>query len=284
MSRFETKPVVAALAAVAILGGAWVWRIRSTPAPLPEAPPAPVATAASAPPAPAVAPAPPAASAPSVLHPIEAIMDRSPPAPLTAADIPQAIAEVVGRKAALSFFALDDFPHRVVATVDNLGRERASPSLWPVHPTDGQFTVHGTPGAQTVSPDNDLRYTPFVLLAETVDLHQAVGLYVRMYPLLQQAYEELGYPHQYFNDRLIAVIDLLLATPEPQGPVTVHLPRIEGPMPARPWVLYRFSDPALQQLAAGQKLLIRMGPVNERRLKVRLAELRKLLAAQPLSP
>jgi hypothetical protein len=283
MSRFETKPVVAALAAVAILGGAWVWRIRSVPAPVPEAVSVPPAATAASTPASAV-PAPAPASAPSVLHPIEAIISPTPPAPLTPADIPQAIADLVGRKAALGFFALDDFPHRVVATVDNLGRERASPSLWPVHPADGQFTVQGAPGAQTVSPDNDLRYTPFVLLAETVDLHQVVALYVRMYPLLQQAYEDLGYPHRYFNDRLIAVIDLLLATPEPQAPVAVYLPHIEGPMPARPWVLYRFADPALQQLAAGQKLLVRMGPVNERRLKVRLAELRKLLAAQPLSP
>jgi hypothetical protein len=43
-------------------------------------------------------------------------------------------------------------------------------------------------------------------------------------------------------------------------------------------VRYRFADPELEQLAAGQKILIRMGTVNERRLKAKLAELREAIA------
>jgi hypothetical protein len=49
--------------------------------------------------------------------------------------------------------------------------------------------------------------------------------------------------------------------------------------PERPWVLYEFDDPALQALSAGQKMLLRMGPVNERRMKTKLAEIRRLVTA-----
>ena len=42
-------------------------------------------------------------------------------------------------------------------------------------------------------------------------------------------------------------------------------------------MLYQFDDPALESLSAGQKILLRMGSVNERRVKAKLAELRTLL-------
>ncbi|HEB80283.1 MAG TPA: DUF3014 domain-containing protein, partial [Chromatiales bacterium] len=50
---------------------------------------------------------------------------------------------------------------------------------------------------------------------------------------------------------------VLLAAPEPSGPVRL----------VRPSVYYKFADPRLEALPAGQKVLIRMGPGNERRVK-----------------
>ena len=129
-----------------------------------------------------------------------------------------------------------------------------------------------------IGTDNGLRYTAFVLLLETVDLRKAVATYARLYPQLQQAYEDLGFPKRYFNDRLVEVIDLLLATPNPDQSLKVSLPQINGPLqPERPWVLYEFEETALQSLAAGQKILLRMGPVNERRMKGKLLQIRRLV-------
>jgi hypothetical protein len=114
--------------------------------------------------------------------------------------------------------------------------------------------------AEVISPDNAGRYTPLVSLAETADMRRVVAAYVRLYPQFQKAYEELGYPRSYFNDRLVEVIDQLLATPESSAPLQVHLPAIHGPVrPERPWVLYEFDDPALQRLTSGQKMMLRMG-------------------------
>jgi hypothetical protein len=198
-------------------------------------------------------------------------------------DVDAALTDLFGRKTLLSMFQTQDFPRRFVATVDNLGRSHAPAGLWPVNPVGGRFIVEAQDGVTAVGSDNGLRYTPYVLLIETVDLRQAVAVYTRLYPLFQRAYEDIGYPKHYFNDRLVDVIDQLLATPDVNGPLKVHLPTINGPLqPERPWVLYEFDDPALQSLSAGQRILLRMGPVNERRMKAKLAEIRRLVTAGAL--
>jgi hypothetical protein len=263
------KPgAIAGLVFVAIVAAAAFWRMHESEPKIPVTGPAP----------PALAPAP---SAPaSAVVAAAPVPPPAPSEPIAAEGVPAAIEGLVG-KPALAAFRLDDFAHRLVATVDNLARERASPGLWPVAPTAGRFSVRTSGGATVIDPDNGQRYAPFVQLAERVDLQQVVAVYHRMLPLLQPAYEALGYPGKSFDERLVAVIDHLLAAPEPAGPLKVHLPPFTGPVqPARPWLLYEFDDPTLEGLSAGQKLMVRIGPVDELRLKLRLRELRALLVAR----
>ena len=105
-----------------------------------------------------------------------------------------------------------------------------------------------------------------------LDAKQLGALYIHYYPLFQQSYQNLGYPNGYFNDRLVEVIDNLLATPEPKGPIEL----------VRPNVMYTYADPALESRSAGQKLLIRMGPENAKAIKAKLTELRALITAGQL--
>ena len=269
--------VVGAVIAVAI-AAFLLWRQQQPEAPPPPIAQAPVAALPAAPPAsePTSAPAGP-------LHPIEAAAIAASSPAAAALSVEDALIELLGRKEVLSVLQIDDFPRRFAATVDNLGRASASPRLWPVNPTPGRFATVTRGDVTTISADNAQRYTPFVLLVESVDMRRAVATYVQLYPLIQQAYENLGFPGRHFNDRLVEVIDLLLATPEIEAPLKVVLPTISGPvLPDRPWVLYEFDAPELKALAAGQKILLRMGPVNERRLKAKLTEIRGLVAkAQP---
>ena len=224
--------------------------------------------------------APPQASAPRLHYPIDPGLAAGSSA--AAFDGQKALEDLFGLNTVQSLFRLDDFPRRLASTIDNLGRSHAPPALWPVQPAGGRFAVEERDGAIFIGADNGLRYTPYVLLLETVDLRQAVGIYARIYPSLQRAYEELGYPGSYLNDRLVQVIDLLLATPEIDAPLAVYLPPIEGPMrPQRPWLLYEFVDPNLQSLTSGQKALLRTGSINERRIKTRLAEIRRLVTTMP---
>jgi len=153
--------------------------------------------------------------------------------------------------------------------------------MWPVQPAEGRFeTKVAGGGEEVIAPGNALRYAPYVRLLEQLDLPKAKRYYKALYPTLQRAYQDLGYPQGYFNDRFVEVLDQLLATPEVPSPQHVHRPLDRsGVIPSRPWLLYEFDDPALRSLSAGQRILIRMGPDNERRVKARLAQLRDILIA-----
>ncbi len=274
--------VAALLAVVAVGAGGLYWWQQQAPAPAPAAPP-PVAAA----PVPAPAP-PPAPPEPAIRHPIEAEPAASAPAsqprPLPDADqanrfVADALAELLGRKPVLTFLAADSFVARLVATVDNLDRPLAAARLWPVNPSPGRFQTTPTADGALIGADNAKRYAPFVQFVSGIDAARAVSLYRRLYPLFQSAYEDLGYPGKYFNDRLVQVIDHLLETPEPAGPLKVRLTDVKGPIPSTtPWLRNEFADPALEARSAGQKILLRMGPAHTRQLKAKLAEVRALIA------
>ncbi|MDN8617661.1 DUF3014 domain-containing protein [Variovorax ginsengisoli] len=268
--------VVVVVVILAAAFGWWRWSLQKEP------PPAPSAASAPPPPdRPADAPAPaPVATGPQNLVDALAQPDAALPA-LNDADgrVAAALNELLGKKAVASFLDTSGFVRHFVATVDNLPRAQASSRMWPTQRAPKAFEVQGNGEVKTIGIDNASRYTPFVLFAESVDSARAAALYARLYPLFQQAYEELGYPNRYFNDRLVAVIDHLLQAPEPQGPVQVKLTAVKGEMAGgQPWVSYEFVDPKLESLSAGQKMLVRMGPVNERRMKAKLKELRAQVA------
>jgi hypothetical protein len=138
-------------------------------------------------------------------------------------------------------------------------------------PAPGKFAVAGPEEAPMLDPANYARYQPLVQLISSTDAKSLIAAYTRYYPWFQEAYESLGHPPQYFNDRAIEVIDHLLATPELEGPIAL----------AQPNVLYQFADPKLESMSAGQKVLVRMGPENARVMKDKLREVRRELIAQP---
>lgn len=242
-----------------------------------EAPPPPPPVSAG----PADAPAP---SVPAVKYPVESLQIEAtekttlPPLSDSGAPVRAALVEWLGKDSVAKFLQLDDFVRHVVATADNLGRSHAAPRLWPVSPTPGRFAVQQAGEGTEVAPGNAERYSAFIAFVEAIDTKRALSLYVQWYPWFQQAYEELGYPGRYFNDRLIEVLDLMIATPVVSAPIQLRLTEVKGPIAStHPWLRYEFADPALEALPAGQKMMLRVGPANQRRLKAKLSEVRTML-------
>lgn len=174
-----------------------------------------------------------------------------------------------------AFLIPQNLIRRFVVTVDNLPRKKVALQLRPLKPVQGELLTSSDPDGRelTLSAENYARYTPVVNLLGKVDAAQLASLYRRYYPLLQEAYGDLGYPDGYFNDRLVEVIDHLLATPQIDGPI--HL--------TRPSVYYQFADPALEERSEGQKLLLRMGSSNAALIKDKLRELREEVTT-PVNP
>ncbi len=224
------------------------------------------------PPPPLPAPAVPAAAAPAgPRHPVAVEAPAALPA-LNDSDaaMVEALSRLLGLEALARMLNPEGLVRNIVATVDNLPREELAQRVSPVKPVGGLFVASGKEGALAIGAKNAARYEPYVRAMEAVDTGKLVAVYRHFYPLFQQAYVDLGYPNGYFNDRLVEVIDHLLETPEPTGPVKLTQAK----------VLYEFADPALQERSAGQKTLLRMGTANAVRVKAKLREIRREVAAQ----
>lgn len=263
MDNTEIKWLVALLLAAAAAALAWYfWDDVSPPAPVQQQ--APVAEAEPVEP----------------LHPIEPLsvtpgegeLVELPPLEESDSYFALALLDIFGAdlEPLLADEALID---KSVATVDNLTRSRVAEKIRPLGRLPGNFVVvaEGDNGPFYLSPENYARYDSLVNMVTGANAEELEATYRRFYPLMQEAFAQLGYPDGYFNDRVIAVIDHLLATPEPEAPVRL----------LQPHVLYEFADPGLEALSGGQKLLIRMGPDHAARVKTVLEDFRTRIAKAP---
>jgi hypothetical protein len=253
-SRRKFAWLIGAIVAAVIAAGGWYWysgRVH------PAAEPAPVRPAA---------PQPVASMAPEIAHPIPG---ETAPAALPALNDSDAVVHdslvgVFGRDAVEQFLVPQNIVRHIVVTVDNLPRHKVAVELRPVKPTGGQAPTATQGEMTTLGEANFGRYAPVARVVQGTDVRALAVVYERLYPLFQQAYEDLGYPGKYFNDRLVEVIDHLLQTPEVPAPIPVVQPK----------VFWEYADASLENRSVGQKLLIRMGPQNARIIKAKLREFR----------
>jgi hypothetical protein len=270
-SRINYGPWIVLVALLA--SGALVWRFypRPQPAPPPAASAPPVASA------PAAAVDAPLETGPG--YPVEEI----PVLPATTDEPLPALADSDGgfldaASAALGGDAgrwlVGEFVvPRLVATIDNLPRRTLTRQVYAARPLAGDLGIAEADGRLWLDAGNSARYDAAVTAFEQLDARRAVAVYVQWYPLFDQAYRDLGEPGTTFNDRLVAVVDHLLAAPDVAGPI--ELRRADS---GRPRLLY--ADPAREEASVGHKLMWRLGPDHAARVKAKLRELRTLLAGQ----
>jgi hypothetical protein len=209
---------------------------------------------------------------PKARYPIETIATALPSLDSSDAAIVSVLQGLWSGTGIVPFLEPRNIVRNIVVTVDNLPRRTLPAQKSPLKPLVGSFGTASAGGGLVIGEANALRYVPFIRLLEHVNARHLVDAYVRHYPLFQQAYRELGFPEGHFNDRLVEAIDVMLMTPEVKTQLAVVQPKI----------FYEFADRDLEQLPAGQKLLLRMGRENAAIIKAKLRELRRLVANEEL--
>jgi hypothetical protein len=212
---------------------------------------------------------PPAAPKPEMRQIIESAPVKSALPKLSESDsfILDALTGIIGDKSLMKLFHTERIIRNIVATIDNLPRMKLPSRLMPIEQAAGKFIAGGSEDSLSISPNNAARYSPYMRIVAAVDAQKLVELYIRLYPLLQQAYQDLGYPDKYFNDRLIEVLDDLLDAPDIKEPVRL----------VQPTVHFQFADPELEALPIGQRILIRIGSKNEAKIKTWLGKIKQEL-------
>jgi hypothetical protein len=227
--------------------------------------------------APHVTPSPPqTATEPTVRNPVPDASDTKPLPALKDSDpgVHDTLVAFFGAKAVAQFLVPENVVRHIVVTVDNLPRKKVAVELRPVKPTPGMTATTSQGDITTLGAKNFERYAPVIKVVQNTDTKTLADVYFKMYPLFQQSYEDLGYPGQYFNDRLVEVIDDMLQAPDVAGPIELTQPK----------VFYEYADPKLESRSAGQKLLMRMGPANEAVMKAKLRDFRKAIASRQEQP
>ncbi|HEX4975049.1 MAG TPA: DUF3014 domain-containing protein [Pseudomonadales bacterium] len=172
----------------------------------------------------------------------------------------------------------DQLLRKAMTVLDNLARGKVMTSLLrsfspaeampalplPVAP-EGEQVEHFR-----LDPSGYERFTSTVAVINGLDNTQLVGFYIKLRPLFQQAYLELGYPSGHVDDVIFKALRVINAVSVPVGEMDL----------IRPKVKYQFADPALEALSPLEKLFIRMGPQNSRVLQQKAASIEPLLRSQ----
>jgi hypothetical protein len=164
-------------------------------------------------------------------------------------------------------------PDRLAATfvtaVDNIAEGATPARMFAALAPEDRFAPDRAGEAFVFSAENAGRYDLLTGLALSLSPEDCAELYRTFYPMLAQAYQELGYPDADFHRAVDRALLRLMETPDLEGPVPL----------VRQVTTYAFADPELESLSPVQKQLLRMGPENARRIKQWLSELRAELAA-----
>jgi hypothetical protein len=194
------------------------------------------------------------------------------PEPLPALDesdvaITAALAEIAGDDTPAQYLVKNQAISRLVAVVDSLDARQVPPPVNPFKTPEGKFLAVEDGDRYLISAENATRYDAHVRLFSRLDSEALIVMYDRYQPLFQQAWQDNGGEGS-FDDRLVEIIDHLLATPEVGDDIYL----------VKPEAVYLYADPELEALSAGQKILLRIGPENAAVVKAKLVEIRELLS------
>lgn len=162
-----------------------------------------------------------------------------------------------------SWLKSQDLIRRFVAAVDNIANGLSPRPQIDFFSPKGEFMAVRRNGRYYVDSRSYSRYNLVADVFVSLDVDKTIELYRRAKPLIQEAYAELGYPDQDFDDTLAGAIVELLKVPVVQGDMLLE----------RKVISYAIADPGLENLSEAQKYLLRMGPGNIRKIQGMLREL-----------
>ena len=160
----------------------------------------------------------------------------------------------------------DEMIRRFVASVDNLAEGTSPRSHLPFMVPEGPFKIVERDGQYFVDPGSYERYDTAVEAVTSIDSEGAAQLYAALLPLFREAYRDLGYPGQTFDDAMRQAVDRLLETPVVSSDIEV----------IRKVSSYELADPELEKLPSASKNFLRFGPRNLRRLQAKAREIAAL--------
>jgi hypothetical protein len=190
-------------------------------------------------------------------EPLTATLDRSDGAVRALA------AEVSPNPVLARWLQSPDLLRRCAAAVDNIANGQSPRAQFDFFTPSGPFKTIVRNGKTYLDPSSFARFNAAADVFDTLSPEGVARVYAVCRGLLQQAYRELGYPAGDFHQTLYRAIVEILRTPVVEDPIPVEMNI----------TTYLIKDPALEDLDAVQKHLLRMGPENLQLIQIKLREI-----------
>ncbi len=174
-----------------------------------------------------------------------------------------------GEEAIPEWLVRERLAERFVVFINSLDGIPIPLEMRPLVPLPGRPVIDMVDSQPHWSERNFARYRPPAEILESIGPTETASLYIRYYPLLQTAHSELGMETDYFNDRLVEIVDHLLDTRDAED-IEFHLEPYEA--------LYRYADESMEAASAGQKIMWRIGPDHAERVREWLGQFRREIA------
>jgi hypothetical protein len=215
--------------------------------------------------------APAAVTEKGILPPVQTDVPQIPPVALDKSDelVRQLAAELSAHPRLAVWLGSEQLIRRFVAAVDNIANGLSPRPHISFFMPDAEYKTIKRGDLLVADPDGYNRYNPVVDVFVSLDSKKCVSLFRGFKPLLQEAYRDLGYPDEDFEQTMLKAISELLRAPVVDGTILVE----------KTVISYKMLDPKLENLSEAQKHLLRMGPENVEAIQKKLREMALALGA-----
>lgn len=163
-----------------------------------------------------------------------------------------------------------DIARQFVVFVDNLAQGELVRKASPLKGPETEFSVSEITNKIFLNPDSYHRYDLYADFVAGLNEKDLVATYTELKPLFAEAFAELGYSDIDFDNRMQAMFTMVENAPIIEDPIELSSVTVN----------YHFADPNLEALPNAQKLLLRMGPENTRKIKAAVKKLQASFPAQ----
>jgi hypothetical protein len=189
----------------------------------------------------------------------------SPPVELDKSDdlVRQLATEISSHPRIAQWLQSRDLIRRFVAAVDNIANGLSPRAHIDFFDPPGEFVTKKRGNLYVADPNGYSRYHTVADVFVSLEAKQCASLFRALKPLCQEAYRDLGYPDQDFEQTILRALVELLETPVVEGDIILEKAVLN----------YVMLDPELESLSDAQKHLLRMGPENVGAIQTKMREI-----------
>ncbi|MCK4942138.1 MAG: DUF3014 domain-containing protein [Candidatus Aminicenantes bacterium] len=160
-----------------------------------------------------------------------------------------------------------DIIRRFVAIVDNMvNGESPAVNLKFLKP-EKTFQIIKNKNDLILDPNNYIRYDRMITIITSLNTQTLINLFQQIEPLLDEAYQKLGYPGGNFRPAFFRALRVVLDIPVINSPILLE----------KKVITYSFEKQELENLNPAQKQILRLGPENILKIQKKCREFIGLL-------